>query len=111
MPNFYDREVANKAGGSMEATATRTLDSVQTSIMKDTKLTNKEMQAVGRELTATGPVRWQSIDSNNFSESRMAILPTLQHNNLLASLLGPGRYQQDIWIGVYNHAYYDYYFR
>ena len=21
-----------------------------------------------------------------------------------------GRYHQDIWIGIYNHAYYDYYF-
>ena len=56
LPNFYDRAVANKGGGSMEATATRTLDSVQTLIMKGTKLTNKETQVVGRELTATGPV-------------------------------------------------------
>ena len=42
--------------------------------------------------------------------SRMAILPSMEHNQLLASLMGPGRYHNDIWIGIYNHAYYDYYF-
>ena len=48
---------------------------------------------------------------SDWPQSRMAILPTLQHSNLIASLLGPGRFQDDVWIGVYNHAYYDYYFR
>ena len=48
---------------------------------------------------------------SDWPQSRMAILPTLQHSNMIASLLGPGRYQSDVWIGIYNHAYYDYYFR
>ena len=53
---------------------------------------------------------WAGTEGTDWPESRMAILPTLQHNNLVASLLGPGRYFSDVWIGVYNHAYYDYYF-
>ena len=48
---------------------------------------------------------------SDWPQSRMAILPTLQHSNLIASLLGPGRYQDDVWIGIYNHANNDYYFR
>ena len=47
----------------------------------------------------------------DWPQARMAILPTLQHSNLIASLLGPGRFQYNPWIGIYNHAYYDYYFR
>ena len=46
----------------------------------------------------------------DWTGARMAILPSIQHNHLLASLLGPGRYHSDIWIGVYNHAHSDYYF-
>ena len=48
---------------------------------------------------------------SDWPQSRMAILPTLRHSNLIASLLGPGRYQDDVWIGIYNHANNDYYFR
>jgi len=40
----------------------------------------------------------------------MAIIPTIQHNALVASLLGPNRYGEDVYIGVYNWAYYDYTF-
>ena len=47
----------------------------------------------------------------NWPQSRMAILPTIQHNYLLAALMGPGMYHDDLWIGVTNYAYYDYYFR
>ena len=57
---------------------------------------------------------WAGNDGDNFGpdwpESRMAILPTLQHNILAATVYSAGRHQHDLWIGVYNHAYYDYYF-
>ena len=48
--------------------------------------------------------------SADWAGARMAILPSIQHNHLLAALLGPGRYHNDIWIGVYNWAHSDYYF-
>ena len=41
----------------------------------------------------------------------MAIMPTREHNAMLASLLGPFYFGSDLWVGIYNWAYYDYYFR
>ena len=37
-------------------------------------------------------------------------MPTLEHNSMIASLLGPNRFGSDIWVGIYNWAYYDYTF-
>ena len=41
----------------------------------------------------------------------MAIMPTIEHNSLVASLLGPNRIGDDVWVGIFNWAYYDYTFR
>ena len=64
--------------------------------------------------TAGNSSCWQGtgdgINTPDWPGSRMAILPTIQHNHLVSSLLGPGIYHDDIWIGVTNYAYYDYYF-
>ena len=63
--------------------------------------------------------------------AQMAILPTTEHNSILAALMGTGDifrikvyykncmppiigpyyFGSDAWIGIYNYAYYDYYFR
>ena len=40
----------------------------------------------------------------------LAKLPTMEHNSLVAALLGPNFAGNFPWIGVYNWAYYDYYF-
>ena len=66
LPNFTNRVAANKAGGNMVATVTRTSDSAQTSTTMDTKPTNKEIPVVGKELMVTGPVIMALIDINNF---------------------------------------------
>lgn len=42
--------------------------------------------------------------------ARMAILPSIQHNAMIAALLGPAYFGSDVWIGIYSWAYYDYYF-
>ena len=41
----------------------------------------------------------------------MAMMPTREHNAMLASLMGPWYSGSDFWVGIYNWAYYDYYFR
>lgn len=42
--------------------------------------------------------------------ARMAMMPTREHNAMLASLMGPFYFGSDAWVGIYNWAYYDYYF-
>ena len=40
----------------------------------------------------------------------LAKVPTIEHNQLVAALLGPSFAGEFPWIGIYNWAYYDYYF-
>ena len=40
----------------------------------------------------------------------IAKVPTQEHNNIVAALLGPNFAGESPWIGVYNFAHYDYYF-
>mgnify|MGYP000136662414 CR=1 FL=1 len=43
--------------------------------------------------------------------ARMALMPTAEHNAMVAGLLGPNFFGSDVWVGIYNWASYDYYFR
>ena len=38
------------------------------------------------------------------------MLPSIEHNMLVASLLGYPYGGHNPWVGIYNYAYYDYYF-
>ena len=49
--------------------------------------------------------------NDEWSGARMAIMPTRQHNAMIASLLGPFYFGSDAWVGIYNYATYDYFFR
>jgi len=40
----------------------------------------------------------------------MAIMPSREHNAMIAALLGPFYFGSDAWIGIYNWAYRDSYF-
>ena len=51
-----------------------------------------------------------STCNSEWSGGMLAKLPTMEHNQLVASLLGPNFAGHFTWIGVYNWAYYDYYF-
>ena len=42
--------------------------------------------------------------------SSLAMLPSIEHNMLVASLLGYPYGGHNPWVGIYNYAYYDYYF-
>jgi len=51
-----------------------------------------------------------STCNSEWSGGMLAKLPTIEHNQLVASLLGPNFAGNFPWIGIYNYAYYDYYF-
>ena len=56
---------------------------------------------------------WMMIKISSLFKSgaQMALMPTRAHNSMIGSLLGPSFFGSDVWVGIYNWAYYDYYFR
>merc|ERR1719370_2024212 len=48
--------------------------------------------------------------SEDWAGATLAKIPTMEHNALVASLLGPSFAGEFPWVGIYNFANYDYYF-
>ena len=71
---------------------------------------NADDSSLNRDDFQSYPIANNSCNAD-WDGAQMAILPTIQHNSMIASLLGPFYFGSDVWIGVYNWAYYDYYFR
>ena len=49
--------------------------------------------------------------NEEWNGAQMAIMPSIEHNSMIAALLGPSFFGSDVWVGIYNWATYDYSFR
>jgi hypothetical protein len=49
--------------------------------------------------------------NEEWTNATLALMPTREHNGMLAALMGPFFFGSQLWVGIYNWAYYDYYFR
>ena len=52
-----------------------------------------------------------STCNNEWQGAQLAIMPSAQHNAFVSSLMGPYQGGENPWVGIYNWAQYDYYFR
>ena len=68
----------------------------------------------GSGFDPAGFKKWNDANTKcneDWEGASLAMVPTSEHNSLVASLLGPWFFGADPFIGVFGHSYYDMYFR